>query len=373
MKKVFVAITVVFVFIGAAGAQEMKPLGGDLIVVERQVEGSSEKAAIDDAARAAVQSCVGRVYFSKRLIMARSLLTKYLDNYYKKFIFTSVVEDKKYLGDKVRLNLKTYVDYTKLVKDLEEKRFLFKPRVRPFFCIFLKEVLDGNPAQYKYGREMVRDAWKDSTGQREPENHITNPPENVDITNSPKLTASAIQAAQKRGAEIILTGTSSSAREKHEELYYDTYTFYRTTIDLKLIRVDTGEILDEAKSSSLAGSVSRHRAIQLSITRAAQKATAQLAEFYGANWDKTVHAKGDYQFLFTGVTDEKLDIIKRLLASLNGSSEVFVKNRYADVAVVNLVYKGSRELLINALEGSAYPRMHILKEEDNRFEIQIKN
>jgi len=137
--------------------------------------------------------------------------------------------------------------------------------------------------------------------------------------------------------------------------------------------VDTGEILKEVTVTSLAGSVRQSQAINLSIVSAVRKAIAQLAEYYQANWDKIVRNKGDYLILITGVSDEKLDLIKKKLGSLDDSAQVFEKSKYADVAVLNLVFKGNRQLLKDALEASSYPRMHILREEGNAFEVQIKN
>jgi len=355
-------------------AKDMKPLnGGDLIVVEREIDAPSRQDGMDIAARDAVQSCVGRVYYSEQIVIARSLLEKYIDDYYKKYIFSIVVDSQKQIGDKIHLTLKVFVNYTLLTKDLQEKRFFFRPNVRPLFTVFLKETLDNEPAKYKDGWETVRSSWKDLTGQRLPETVITSPASNVDVTETPALLAEAIRSAQKNGAEIIITGESSSVREKREEIYYDTYAFYRTNVTLKLIRADTGNILDESTVTSLAGSTMQSQAINLSIVNAVRKAVFQLADYYQNNWDKIVRNKGDYLLMFTGVSDEKLELIKKILSSLDDSASVYVKSLYADTAVVDLIFKGNRQLLKDAIEGSSYPRMHIIKEDGNNFEVQIKN
>jgi hypothetical protein len=374
MQKIFIVSGIVLLMMSFVQAQEMKPMKGeDLIIVEREIEGASEKEAMEEAVRDAVQSCVGRVYFSDNLVMARPLLTKYIDHYYEKFIYSKVVESKTQVGDKIRLKLKIFVDYSKLLKDLDEKGFLFTPRVRPYFLVFVSEVLDEAPAAYNHGREAVRSAWKDITGQREPETEVTIPPPNMDVSQSEHFLSEAVRVAQKNGVELIITGTSSSERDERKEFYYETYTFYRTTIHLKLIRVDTGKIMGEITVSSLAASERENQAIQLSITRAARKAVSQLSDTYNADWENSVLNKGDYIFLFSGVTDEKLELLKQHLSSLDSSAKVFIRSRYADVAVVNFLYKGNREHLIFTLERLSYPRMHILRQEDNRFEIQIKN
>jgi hypothetical protein len=374
MQKILIVSGIALLMISFAWAQEMKPMQGEnLIIVEREIEAPTEKEAAEDAMRDAVQSCVGRVYFSDDLVIARALLTKYIDHYYEKFIYSKVVESKSQVGDKINLKLKIFVDYSKLLQDLEEKGFLFKPRARPFFLVFVSEVLDEAPATYDFGREAVRSAWKDITGQREPEAEIMIPPSNMDVSQSEHFFEEAIRVAQKNGVELIITGTSSSEREERKEYYYETYTFYKTTSHLKLIRVDNGKIMGETTVASLAASERENQAIQLSITRAARKAVSQLSEIYNAEWEHSVLNKGDYIFLFSGVTDEKLDLIKRHLSSLDSTAKVFIKSRYADVAVANFLYKGNRERLIFTLERLSYPRMHILREEGNRFEIQIKN
>jgi len=374
MRKLFGFTGIIFLLFAISHAQEMKPLeGGDIIVVERDAEGATEKEAIDDASREAVQSCVGRVYFTDKLVMARPLLTRYIDHYFHKFVFSTLTVNKRHTGDKVFLKVKVFVQYSNLLADLEEKGFLFKPKARPLFIVFLTETLDGAPAPYTFSRDTIRASWKDITSQREPEAEITIPPTNMDVSESPPLFNEAIRVAQKNGAEIILCGTSASQREERQELYYDTYTFYRTTIYLKVIRVDDGKALGDITVSSIAGSLRQSQAIELSITRAANKAASALSETFLAQWDNMVQNRGDYVFLFSGVTDEKLDIIEKHLLSLDPNARFFLKSRYLDVAVVNFLYKGTRERLIFAIERLAYPRMHILREEGTRFEIQIKN
>lgn len=374
MQRLICLAGLIVLLAALSSAAEMKPLeGGDLIVVERSLEAASEQEGRDLAAREAVQSCAGRVYFSDMSVMARPLLEKYVDTYYKNFIYSVVVDSKKQVGDKFQLSLKVFVNYTKLLADLEEKRFLFRPAVRPLFAAFLKETVDEQPSTGKDGWDTIRASWRDLTEQRPTESEITTPPPNVDVSESPALLAEAIRAVQKNGAEVIITGVSTTVREKRAELYYDTYVFYRTTVNLKLYRADSGELLQETTATSLAGSVRQNQAVNLSIVSAVKKAVFQLADYYQKNWDKMVRNKGDYMFLFTGVTEEKLDLIQKKLAALNHNSQVFIKSQYADVAVVTLVFKGNRERLLEVIQGSSYPRMHILKEEENKFEIQIKN
>lgn len=355
-------------------AADMKPMeGGDLVMVEIKTEAPTEEQAIDQASNQAVQSAVGRVYFSDELIMARTLLEKYIDNYYREFIFSTVVSEKKHFGDRVELTVQVFVNYSKLMQDLREKEFIFKPRVRPYYVVFLNETLNGESADYQHGYDDISDAWTDLTSQRQPDSQITNPPTTVDVTSSELLMDQAIQAAQKSQAEIILTGTSSTVREERQEMYYDTYTFFRTTMNLKLIRVDNGEILKETTVTSLAGSTRQNQAIQISITRAARKAVNDLFQYFRDHWDHMILNEGDFLLMFTGVNDEKLQLIEKRLRSLSDNARVFQKSRYSDVAVLTLLYKGAREKLIESIEESAYPRMHILNQEKNRFEIQIKN
>ncbi|MBN1900519.1 hypothetical protein JW926_04245 [Candidatus Sumerlaeota bacterium] len=374
MQKTLIVSGILFLIMASSFSQEMKPMKGeDLIIVEREIEGASEKEAMEEAVREAVQSCVGRAYFSDNLIMARSLLIKYIDQYYEKFIYSRVVESKTQSGDKIRLKLKIFVDYSRLLKDLDEKGFLFTPRIRPYFLVFLSEVLDEAPATYNHGREAVRSAWKDITGQRDPENEILIPPPNMDVTESEPFLEEAIRVAQKNGVELIISGTSSSERDERKEFYYETYTFYRTTVHLKMIRVDNGKVMGETTVSSLAASERENQAIQLSITRAARKAASELADAFNANWEHSVLNKGDYIFMFSGVNDEKIELINKHLSALDPNARVFIRSRYADVAVVNFLYKGNHEKLIFTLERLSYPRMHIIRQEGNRFEIQIKN
>ncbi len=374
MRKFSTLVLVLLLLVSTLQASKMKPLQeGDLVVVEMEISAPTEAEAVKEASRRAVQSCAGRIFFSDKLVMARGLLEKYIDNYYEKFVYSTVTDSKKQIGSDIHLELKIYVAFSLLHQDLMEKGFLYRPKVRPSFVVFLKENLDGQTAPHTVGIESVISSWKDLTGQRPPETTIDNPPFNSDVSESEAMKSEAIRAAQKNDAEVILTGVVSCARADRREYYFETYTFYSTEITLKLIRADTGETLHETTAANVAGSIRQNQAIQLSISGAARKAVAELNEYYNKNWDHSVLNRGDYLLMFTGVNDEKLDIIKRHLKAIDESASVFERSRYMDVAVLNLFFKGSPDLLINAIEKSAYPRMLIISQDENRFEIQIKN
>ena len=61
-----------------------------------------------------------------------------------------------------------------------------------------------------------------------------------------------------------------------------------------------------------------------------------------------------------------------MLKALAPKTEVYVKTYYNRIAVVNLVYKGERSELIQAIKRSPYPRLKIMIEKPTALEVQIE-
>jgi len=237
-------IVISFLFITLPQAREMEQLDKGLVRISKFVRGQDEESLIRSASIEAVQKCLGRFYAGKYLIMARPLLEKYIARYYKKFIYSVETVNKRYIGDDVELNLNIYVLFDVLAKDLKEKRFLYKPRYKPYFAVFIEETLNGQPSSELIAREQVKNVLKDRA-VRLLETAIMYPPSNVDITKQPELLSAAMKEAQKNGIELLISGESHTRLVKKQQLYYDVFYFYESSLRLKLIRADTGEVLFE--------------------------------------------------------------------------------------------------------------------------------
>lgn len=350
-------------------AKEMEPLGNGLIRIYKTVKGTDEPALIEQAGLEAVESCVGRIYSSQNLIMARDLLEKYLKHNYKKFIYTIEIRDKYYSKNEVHLTLHIYVHYDELAKDLAAKRFLYKPRYRPYFGLFVAEQIDGQPAAELLAQREIRSFLQDR-GVRLMEHEMIYLPTNLDVTRTPDLLNKAIEAAHKNGIELIISGESSTQLIKQEQLYYDKFYFYETVIKLKLVRVDTGEILLEQEANALSYSRDAKNAITTSVSKAAQIVTNALVDYYLKIWDKIFLNQTDYQIMLTGVDEEGLHLLTQRIQQLHPQTEVFKRAFYRNTAVLNIVYPGSQDDLQYLLQTSPYPSFRIVKTAKTYIEAQ---
>ncbi|MCX7765271.1 MAG: hypothetical protein N2246_00985 [Candidatus Sumerlaeia bacterium] len=343
-----------------SNAKEMEPLGNGLIRIYKTLNGTDESALIEQAGLEAVENCVGRIYSSQNLIMARDLLEKYLKHNYKKFIYTIEVLDKYYSKNNIYLTLHIYVRYDELKKDLLAKRFLYKPRYRPYFGLFVAEQIDGQPATELLAQKEIRNLLQER-GVRLMEHEMIYLPTNVDVTRTPELLNKAIESANKNGIELIISGESSTQLVKQEQLYYDKFYFYETTIKLKLVRVDTGEILLEQEANALSYSRDLKNAIATSVSRAAQTVTNALVDYYLKVWDKIFLNQTDYQIMLTGVDEEGLHLLTQRIQQLHPQTEVFKRAFYRNTAVLNIVYPGPQDDLQYLLQTSPYPSFRIVK------------
>lgn len=371
LRRLMLLVVIGIVAGNFCGAKEVEPLGGELVAVSKVVSGQTEQEAIEEGCQDAVNICVGRVYMDKTLIMARTLLDNYLKQHYKRFILSKAVYQRRYKKNQLILDINVYVDFKTLVKDLNEKRFLYEPRIRPFFYVFLEEILEDQPAPYTTGSDAIFKLLVEKT-VRISEQPIQNPSPAVDVSKNPELFQQAIMAAQKVGVGLFITGTSTTRLIKAEELYYDQYYFYETHMHLKLVRVDTQDILFETDATASAGHIDKERAVELSILRAANTATLKVIEAYLNSWKNLMLNVADYQLMFTGITPEQLEVVTKMLKALAPDAEVYVKAYFNRVAVVNLMFKGQRSELIQAIERSPYPRLKIMVDKPTALEMQIE-
>ncbi len=369
---IFSALTFLLMsFLMSSYAKEMTPLNKNLIMIIKNVAGEKEEQMKDEAALESVKECVGRVYFSENIIIARELLEKYINLNYKKFIYTIEVSRKSFSSGLTRLELKIFVDNEALLKDLNEKRFLYQPKLRPFFYVFLEEKLDGQTASYSTGATAINNAIKDRK-ERTITSSLPNIMQNINILKDKEKMPLAVETGQKNEIEVIVTGSSETNKVEQKDIYYDNYNFYETKIQLSLIRVDTGEILAETESVGLAANIEADRAIELSIIRAATEATSELMVSFRKNWENTILDKADYKIMFTGLQKPDLDVLGHTLLSLGDEVKMYLRSYYYNVAVINLTYKGEEKELIRFLETFPQPTLKIISVKDNKIEISVR-
>jgi hypothetical protein len=354
-----------------SGAYTVTPLEEGRIAVELQAAGTDRAAAITAARQEAVRGAAGRVLLGENLVLAEELLTKYLANYGDRFVTAVEVLDQRFEAGELRLNARVFIDYDALARDLDEKMFLYKPAYRPQFAAFMNERLDGESAGQGTAREALTQALR-ALGMRPYANELPSPPSSTDVTADDLLFEAAMVSAQRAGVEVVVSGEVSTTLRERRELYYDEFWFYDTEMTARMVRVDTGEVLFEAKAFGSASDKNPSNAIRLAIERAAEQVSAELVGEFEQFWPRVVQARSDYQVLFTGVDDEKVRIIMQNIERLGQGVKVSVRKGYDRTAVLAIDFPGSREQLIENLLSCPYPTLSVTNPEAERlFEVQV--
>jgi len=266
--------------------------------------------------------------------MAKELLERYLERYGDRFVHSYRVLEQPLHQGKYDMKINVYVDYQKLVGDLEEKRFLYQPAYRPYFLVFLAERLEGEQALYAYGHKTLREIMVDN-GLKLREEEILYPPSNINVMDDANLLREARIAALKNNCELLITGKSSTSQLDKRELYYDTYHFHATQVELQLLRVDTGEILFETTAKGTAGRIDEDESIRSSIRRAMDRALQPLIEYYRANWNQIFLGTTSYRLLLVGIDEEEY---QQLLDFINAHEETqaYARGFFGRTGVLNV-------------------------------------
>jgi hypothetical protein len=342
-----------------ADAFVMEPLDHGLVAVTMTRSGENEDVVKQDASLEAVRACVGRIFWGPDLLIAEDLLSSYLQKNHAQFVNAIEVLDTDFLAGRPQLTLRVFVNNRALQTDLRQKRFVIKPRPRPFFKVFLAEKLGNQFATYTTGQEALTAALQDRNLQPF-EGVIDRPPTNIDVVADPILLNDALVACERNDIEILISGTSSTTRDNVREMYYDTYYFYTTLMDVALVRVDTGEVLARSEARGTASHIDEQRAIELSIRRAAGRITNDLADYYDRVWGPMVLNRAEYTLLLTGITDETLSLIRNALEGFSREANVYLRQRYDRTAVLNVVFPGERSELIKTISSHPYPTLRII-------------
>ncbi|MFH0793572.1 MAG: hypothetical protein V2A74_06020 [bacterium] len=341
----------------------------DLVSFEVSGVGESIPQAEENASRLGAKKAVAWLYFGGEALMARDLLNRYLEQYHKRFVVTQRLEERSVTEGRYEVTTRVTVDLKTMHSDLREKHFLYEPKLRPYFAIYLAENVDGGSASGAVGYRAILDTLRDRTVRSKPE-VLVDPSPSADVSSSDALMSQARMVADRNEIELILTGTVNSKEVEQRELYYDKFFFVESEVTLKLIRVDTGEVLKEATQRRMASHTDRNTAIALAAGRACQGATNELIDYYVEVWPKLMLKEADYVVLLTGLGREELDLVKDLLSRDLKDVKIYERSVQEDVAVLTLAYKGSKESLAGALREITYPSLSLKKPVQNRIVAQ---
>ncbi|HMX61449.1 MAG TPA: hypothetical protein PKD58_00110 [Candidatus Sumerlaeota bacterium] len=359
-------------FTAPATALQVTPVDDSLVSVTTSSQGDTRDAALVAARQQAVLASAGRVLLDDNLIRADDLLANYLRKYADNFVKSVDVTSDKFTGTQNILESRVYVDYERLVKDMTEKRFIYRPAYQPLFATFIDEKLDGQKSEQEPARRLVENAFSALGVKFYPQESITDVQRGVNLMEDTILLDAAVVTAERHNVELLVTGTASTTLREEKDLYYDHYYFYDCDMKISLVRVDTGEVLAESTARGQASNKDRALAITGAIDRAARPIATEIVREYKKFWPKVVQGKTDYEVLLTGVTDEQLNIVRKYLGVLGPESTVDVKKKFATSAVLSIKTTATEEQLQQALKNCTYPVLNIVREKsDDKLEVQV--
>jgi hypothetical protein len=364
-------LSLALLLLGTAQAFAIEPPAppAPLTTYSYELMGQSDDALIRDGCVRALKSSVGQVYFSDYMLYARSLLDAYIDKNWERLVARYKVKTRDLRGGRRHVVMDVVVDNTKLYADLVEKRFLYRPAVRPLFYVFLSETYDGSPTapigrkriletidghQYRYLWEEGDDSVDIPTENKREVLLPLGLPEK-DPTSDQTTMEGAMREAQRNEVEVFVAGTIESKTTRSGRLYFDDYTFVQTRCSLKLVRADTGEILGEAQTTTAAGNTDQAAAVSAATLAAVNEVAPKVFDVFDKVWGKTIQRKADMRIMATGVNQDIVSLFIQVVKGIAPAAEIYTRSFYEDVAVLTLSWNGRAEDLLQILRHTDYP------------------
>ena len=181
---------------------------GKLTEFNFTLQGPDQELLIRKATSQALLSLAGRVYFLDRLILARDMLPRYFDQNGDRFVRRVHVSNQTFEAGQPKFDLQLIIDEDLLLKDMEEKRFIYRPKLRPFFFVFLEQVVNGKPdTEAQRGRKAIEDVLRDRNLRYADHGVPSMTNHDVDITANEEIFLEGRTAAQRNEIEVVLTGS----------------------------------------------------------------------------------------------------------------------------------------------------------------------
>lgn len=369
--RVVAAVLAVLFLASIAASAVVTPMQRGRVAVDIETFGASREEAVASARRAAVDSTVARILADGRLLLAEDLLERYLDNYASNFVQSvEVLSDTPLRGGSL-VRSRVFVDTPRLVADLEEKRFLFQPAVRPRFLVFLAETVDGSASPRASARQALSSAI-DEVGLTPADAEVMTPPRDSNpLLDAESFSASRV-AAERSGAEIVFAGEARSRFIERRQLYLDEFVFVETTLEARMIRVDTGEEIARVRTVGSASDPDADTALARSARLAAEEAAESFMRAYDAYWPFVVQGEADFTLLVTGADEGNLALIASRITGLGDGARVVVRRKLGSTAVLSVMHNGDRAGLLAAVGQMGFPRVNILNPgAEDLFELQV--
>jgi hypothetical protein len=343
---------------------------------ELDIFGPSAEAAVKQAELHAVRSAIGEFYCSDEMMLARALLARYAEKYYRRFVASEKILSRRESQGMVYLRVKIILDVRALEKDLREKQFFYKPKRRPVFYVTIAETVDNAATSSEpISRAAIHEALKQLIlDEKKIEQRVVySQAPNLDLTKDEQQMTAAREAAQRAGVEVILTGSVDLRLSREKKIHFDDYAFYDAWTTLTLIRVDDGQVLGAANYEAGAGHNDKTAAKRVAASRATTKILQDLIPKFAERWERTVTDNAEFQVMVVGVNAAEADVVQDRLATRLTGAEVHRRSLFEDVAVFNIYYPvkearpGERERIEQVLGDIVAPRFKLTPTKNEKY------
>lgn len=337
---------------------------------EYELTGKTEKEIIREATVRGLKSTASRLYFGNYILIGRDVLEPYLTLHGDKFVLGREVLEREVLADgSLRMRVKVGVDVDALYDDLQEKKFIAKPKVRPIVAVSIAETKNGEPqtdgrARLLLERALAKSELRVESSRLEPFGLEQN------VAASPEVLRNAREEAQRGDVDVIITGAFSVEAKREEVILFDQVFYTAGKLDLKLVRVDTGEVVRSYSDSYSTAGPTAEASVTNLLNAMVGRAAEGISKDFQAQWTNTMLDKGDYRLIISGVTPEILATVSDQIKALSPGVQLFVKANYGDVVVMNLLYPGSKPREVESfLRQSRLPQFKVRAADERHFEL----
>jgi hypothetical protein len=344
----------------------------NIISYEYDLTGPTEDKVLEQAMVRALKSAAGRLYFENYFLLGLDLLEPYLLRTGSQFIARTVILDQRILAeDRVAMKLRLSVNLDTLYQDLNEKKFIAQPNLRPVISVHLQEIFNGTTTPTMGGRERIenileRNLFQISSMKMAPASL------GVDLSTDPVGLKTARLAAQRNNIDIIVTGALAVRSIRDEKILFDDYSFKESEITLKVYRVDTGDLIDQFSDRYSASGADDTDATRNSLDTMVPRVSRLVAGYLSRMWPKTMLDQSGYRLMISGVNRDTIASAYSLLRTLSPSLEIYEKSYFGDVLVFNIVYPEAKlGELEEFLRSADEPQFNIRKIDRRHFELEV--
>jgi hypothetical protein len=344
----------------------------NLITYEFSAEGDSEEEVLRKVNVQALKSAAARLYFENFFLLGLDILEPYLASNGTNSIARSTILEKKILpGNRVWMEVRVSVNLDVLYPDLKEKRFISKPNLRPIIAVHLEELNDGVSDSGLGGRIRVESTMEDYLF-RVFSNKMRQPGLDYNLAQNQDLFRAGRMEAQRHNIDILITGTLSIRPIEEKEILFDNYDFREASLNLKMYRVDTGQLITEVydRYSAAGGSMEKatNDVMDSMVTRATEKLAIELTD----TWGNTMLDQGDYRLMLSGMNRDQVKNIYSMLKTFSPGILIYEKAFYGDVTVVNLMLPDDSSADVETfLRRAREPQLNVRKVDKDRFELEL--